>query len=145
MSERIYIKNMVCDRCILVVRQELDKLNMDYKSVQLGEVELAHKPTSRQIEDLKNNLLEDKDPKKGSLIITDGEANFSLQDRFKDFRKQKKDKFKNKQYLRNKKIVDRSTKEFQDLLRNKFVETAKKYLGVPYAKRFVLLLSYFPN
>lgn len=56
MSERIYIKNMVCDRCILVVRQELDKLNMDYKSVQLGEVELAHKPTSRQIEDLKNNL-----------------------------------------------------------------------------------------
>lgn len=97
-------------------------------------------------EDLKNNLLEDNDPKKGSLIITGGEANFSLQDKFKDFRKQRVDKFKNKQYLRNKKIVDRSTKEFQDLLRNKFVETAKKYLGVPYAKRFLhSLLNFFNN
>ena len=62
-------------------------------------------------------------------------SSVSLQDRFKKFKKERHEKFKYNQYLKNIKIKDRSTKEFQDYLRNKFVETAKKYLGVPYAKR----------
>lgn len=32
--------------------------------------------------------------------------------------------------------VDRKNPEFKKKLREKFVETAKKYLGVPYAKRY---------
>ena len=32
--------------------------------------------------------------------------------------------------------LDRSSAEFRDILRKKFIETAKKYFGVPYAKRF---------
>lgn len=79
----------------------------------------------------KENQCPDNEP----LLITNMTGDFSLQDKFKEFKKQRKEKFKNKQYLRTKKINDRGTKEFQDLLRNKFVETAKKYLGVPYAKR----------
>ncbi|MBC5837176.1 helix-turn-helix domain-containing protein [Flavobacterium muglaense] len=34
----LYIKNMVCDRCIMVVKAELQRLAIPYKSVALGEV-----------------------------------------------------------------------------------------------------------
>lgn len=34
--------------------------------------------------------------------------------------------------------VDRSSPEFRELLRKKFVETARKYFGVPYAKQYSL-------
>ena len=37
---RITIKNMVCDRCIQVVKQELEALGLTPKNVSLGEVEL---------------------------------------------------------------------------------------------------------
>ncbi len=52
----LYIKNMVCDRCILVVRQELDKLHLNYQNIQLGEVELAGQHSSAQIMELKGRL-----------------------------------------------------------------------------------------
>jgi AraC family transcriptional regulator len=52
----IYIKNMVCDRCILVVRQQLDKLDLPYKNVQLGEVELADKPPAEKMSELREQL-----------------------------------------------------------------------------------------
>lgn len=44
----LFIKNMVCNRCIMVVRQELEKLGMDVKSVTLGEVTLGKEPTSEE-------------------------------------------------------------------------------------------------
>jgi AraC-like DNA-binding protein len=37
----LYIKNMVCDRCIRVVKEELEKLRLDVRSVVLGEVVVA--------------------------------------------------------------------------------------------------------
>lgn len=37
---KIHIKNMVCPRCIMVVRQILDELGIGYTQIQLGEVEL---------------------------------------------------------------------------------------------------------
>ena len=36
----LYIKNMVCDRCVKVVREELQKLGYSIKSIELGKVEL---------------------------------------------------------------------------------------------------------
>ena len=39
----LYIKNMVCDRCIRVVREELEKIGLRVKTVQLGEVTLSGK------------------------------------------------------------------------------------------------------
>lgn len=40
-NPKIYIKNMVCLRCIMAVKAELSKLNIDALSVELGEVTLA--------------------------------------------------------------------------------------------------------
>lgn len=37
----LYVKNMVCDRCIRVVRDELMKIKLDVRSVSLGEVVVA--------------------------------------------------------------------------------------------------------
>lgn len=41
---KLYIKNMVCPRCVMVVRQTLDELGIKYNYVKLGEVELKEKP-----------------------------------------------------------------------------------------------------
>lgn len=40
-TQKLYIKNMVCHRCILVVQAELQKLNLHPLQVELGEVTLA--------------------------------------------------------------------------------------------------------
>jgi AraC family transcriptional regulator len=68
----LYVKNMVCDRCILVVRQELEKLNLNYKNIQLGEVELTNQPTGDEIIKLKGHLnilgFELLDDKKTKLV-----------------------------------------------------------------------------
>jgi AraC family transcriptional regulator len=37
----LYIKNMVCNRCKMVVKQELEKLGLHPEKIELGEVELA--------------------------------------------------------------------------------------------------------
>lgn len=39
-EKRLYIKNMVCNRCIAAVKSELHKLGIEPASVTLGEVEL---------------------------------------------------------------------------------------------------------
>jgi copper chaperone CopZ len=39
-TDKLYIKNMVCDRCIKAVREELQKLGYDIKSIELGKVAL---------------------------------------------------------------------------------------------------------
>lgn len=41
--EKLFIKNMVCDRCIMVVQNELSKLNIPATEVRLGEVSLESK------------------------------------------------------------------------------------------------------
>lgn len=52
----LFIKNMVCNRCIMVVQNELDKLNLDVKSIKLGEVSLLEEPTAEQKERLQQVL-----------------------------------------------------------------------------------------
>lgn len=49
-AQRLYIKNMVCNRCIMVVRDQLNKMGIEPVSVELGEVILKEKltDTSRQ-------------------------------------------------------------------------------------------------
>ena len=63
---------MVCDRCILVVRQELEKLHLPYKQIHLGEVELAATPSPSQLSGFKHNLeslgFELLDDKKAALV-----------------------------------------------------------------------------
>ena len=38
--QRIYIKNMVCDRCIMVVKEIFSRLNIEIVNISLGEVDL---------------------------------------------------------------------------------------------------------
>ena len=57
----------------------------------------------------------------------------SLQDHFAKFRKKRADQIKYKEYLTKK---NKNSNRNKELLREKFVETAKKYYGVPYAKRY---------
>ena len=47
---------MVCNRCILVVQQELNKLKLHSRHISLGEVELFKAPTSKQLNKLDENL-----------------------------------------------------------------------------------------
>jgi AraC-like DNA-binding protein len=49
---------MVCNRCIMMVRQVLEKLDIDYENVQLGEVELTITLQPAQLELLSAQLKE---------------------------------------------------------------------------------------
>lgn len=53
---KLYIKNMVCSRCIMVVSSELDKLGFNYSSVNLGEVELNETITDSQKREIERHL-----------------------------------------------------------------------------------------
>lgn len=54
----LYIKNMVCNRCIMTVRRELENEGLAFKNVQLGEVELNNDPNKEQLERLDARLKE---------------------------------------------------------------------------------------
>jgi len=68
----LFIKNMVCYRCIMVVQNELDKLGLDAKNVKLGEVTLTKEITPTEKEALVKTLeplgFEVIDDKKGRII-----------------------------------------------------------------------------
>ncbi|MBE8727921.1 helix-turn-helix domain-containing protein [Flavobacterium hungaricum] len=53
---KLYIKNMVCSRCIMVVKSELDKLGLQTTAVELGEVELKKEISDSEKEILLQNL-----------------------------------------------------------------------------------------
>ena len=46
----LYIKNMVCDRCKMVVKQEMEKLGLKPEKVALGEVTLSDEDISEDIQ-----------------------------------------------------------------------------------------------
>jgi len=54
----LYIKNMVCPRCIRVVREEFEKLGLDVRNVILGEVTVSGEPDARQLAKIKKVLVE---------------------------------------------------------------------------------------
>lgn len=63
----LIIKNMVCDRCILVVRNELQKLGFGVEQIKLGEVRTKEEVTldkkaeiGRVLTDLGFELIDDK-------------------------------------------------------------------------------------
>jgi len=47
---------MVCNRCILVIKQELDKSGLHALQVNLGEVILEKQPTKKQLADFKEKI-----------------------------------------------------------------------------------------
>jgi len=71
-AETLHIKNMVCNRCVMVVQQELEKLGIIPLAVTLGEVRLAERPSLEMVEHLRSSLsavgFELIDDKKSRLI-----------------------------------------------------------------------------
>lgn len=52
----LHIKNMVCDRCILSVRKELEKLGIPYSQLSLGQVEMAKSLDTATMNQLRTSL-----------------------------------------------------------------------------------------
>jgi AraC-like DNA-binding protein len=69
---KIYIKNMVCNRCKMVVKSELQKLGLHPLAVELGEVELEEELTAEVKQQIEERFLglgfELIDDKKSRLI-----------------------------------------------------------------------------
>lgn len=64
---KLYIKNMVCDRCKTAVQRELDKNKISYQNLELGEVDVSEELSDKKLgqfsTDLKTlgfELIEDK-------------------------------------------------------------------------------------
>jgi AraC family transcriptional regulator len=68
----LFIKNMVCNRCILVVQQELEKLDIGFTHMDLGEVSLSAEPSTEKLKALGERLhglgFELLDDKKTALV-----------------------------------------------------------------------------
>ena len=68
----LHVKNMVCNRCIRVVREELRKIGIDVRDVQLGEVVVAAKGLEKKLDSvekvLEENGFELIDDKKAQLV-----------------------------------------------------------------------------
>ncbi|MFD2891499.1 helix-turn-helix domain-containing protein [Flavobacterium chuncheonense] len=67
---KLYIKNMVCNRCVMVVQNEIEKLNFPIKEISLGEVILQEsiseeekKIIAEQLERFGFQLLSDENSK----------------------------------------------------------------------------------
>ncbi|MFT3912343.1 MAG: hypothetical protein QM737_23150 [Ferruginibacter sp.] len=56
-SSRLLIKNMVCHRCVLSVEAILNKMQIGYDKVSLGEVDLSTTLTPGQLTTFKNELI----------------------------------------------------------------------------------------
>ena len=69
---KIYIKNMVCIRCKMVVKSELEKLGVQKVRIELGEAEIFEDISTEQLDQLNINLkkveLELMDDKKSILV-----------------------------------------------------------------------------
>lgn len=63
---KLYIKNMVSIRCKMLVKSELERLNLPHKTVELGEVELEENISDQKREKLKQALL-----KSGLVLMED--------------------------------------------------------------------------
>jgi AraC-like DNA-binding protein len=65
MDLKIYIKNMVCIRCQMVVKSELEKLGLNYTYVKIGEANIWGNILPEQLEELSLAL------KKSGLLLMD--------------------------------------------------------------------------
>jgi AraC family transcriptional regulator len=52
----LHIKNMVCDRCIMVVRQQLENIGLNVGEVSLGSAEVQPAPDSEQLNLISSQL-----------------------------------------------------------------------------------------
>lgn len=98
MRKTLHIKNMVCNRCIKVVREELEKLDYTVEKIELGEVVIMSDKKKFQLDKIKKSLevngFELIDSRKANIIervkiliiklihhnSTETQSNFNLHD-----------------------------------------------------------------
>ena len=72
MSTTFHIKNMVCNRCIKVVREDAEQLGLEVESLRLGEMVVKQEVSDEKKEQLRTVLQEDGfellDDRKASLV-----------------------------------------------------------------------------
>ena len=68
-ENHLFIKNMVCDRCVMTVENILKDQNIPFKTVRLGEVEASRKLTKNEMNAIDNAL------KKVGFELTDTRLN----------------------------------------------------------------------
>jgi AraC family transcriptional regulator len=56
MENKLFIKNMVCDRCKMAVKEALVESGMDFTAIDLGEVTLNNPPTSTQLNNFSERI-----------------------------------------------------------------------------------------
>lgn len=54
----LFIRNMVCNRCIMIVKQLAETIGLQPTSIYLGGIEIAKEPTKEQINSLAGSLKE---------------------------------------------------------------------------------------
>ncbi len=84
-NNTLYIKNMVCPRCVKVVSDELHQLGLSVKEIQLGKVELKNSATPDDVKRIRTvlekngfELLDDKKTRiieKIKILIIEGVQN----------------------------------------------------------------------
>lgn len=52
----LYVKNMVCDRCIMIVKQQLEGLGLKVNEISLGRIAVEPTPNENQLHDLTASL-----------------------------------------------------------------------------------------
>lgn len=68
-SEILYVKNMVCNRCIQVVKEELSLLGIEVQDIQLGEVRLAQPISAHKLNEVREVFA-----KRGFEILEDSNS-----------------------------------------------------------------------
>ena len=48
----LHVKNMVCDRCVMIVRQQLQAQGFEVTTISLGQVEVAPDPNPEQLQQI---------------------------------------------------------------------------------------------
>src|SRR4051812_44263562 len=56
MTNKLFIKNMVCDRCKAAIKTELDNNKIHYTQIELGEITLQQTPSDNQLQNFKASI-----------------------------------------------------------------------------------------
>lgn len=52
----LFVKNMVCDRCIMIVKQQLESFGLEVNEISLGKVAVTPEPTAEQLFEIADAL-----------------------------------------------------------------------------------------
>jgi AraC-like DNA-binding protein len=56
MENKLFIKNMVCDRCKMAVQTELERSGIPFHTIELGEVTLSETPAPSQLDTFRDKI-----------------------------------------------------------------------------------------